>query len=511
MVSHDCVAFYLLSQEVARHVKVVQSGQGADEVFAGYHWYPPMGARRGGLGRGVAGGLPGGVLRSRRRGHGPAGRLGRGSPADDPSSRFVADHFAAPGAATGIDRALRLDTKVMLVDDPVKRVDNMTMAWGLEARVPFLDHELVELAATCPPELKIAHDGKGVLKEAARRVIPSEVIDRPKGYFPVPALTHLEGPYLEMVRDALHAPAAGERGLFRDRGGRCAPGRPERRASRPLRGNQLWQLGLLELWLQHHGITGRPVSGAPGERRRAEGPAHPSRAGARGGRRRVDQPRGRSARRRDPRVGARAPATLGGTRPRPSPPPRGTPRRATSRRPWTPTSSSTPAGAGWCSARPSPTSGPLASVLRQEVGGRRDICLYLRDPHVLRGPPPPRVLHRPVLHLPAPLRPGRHPAEPQRTRGRGASHRGTRRRRGHGPHLRALRHGPGPARGAVAQPRRHRPRALPGRRGGRRPARSWAPSPASTTRRLFDDPEGGSSLWCLAVDPEARCPASARR
>ena len=43
MVSHDCVAFYLLSQEVAKHVKVVQSGQGADEVFAGYHWYPPMG------------------------------------------------------------------------------------------------------------------------------------------------------------------------------------------------------------------------------------------------------------------------------------------------------------------------------------------------------------------------------------------------------------------------------------------------------------------------------------
>ena len=44
MVSHDCVAFYLLSQEVSKHVKVVQSGQGADEVFAGYHWYPPMGA-----------------------------------------------------------------------------------------------------------------------------------------------------------------------------------------------------------------------------------------------------------------------------------------------------------------------------------------------------------------------------------------------------------------------------------------------------------------------------------
>ena len=49
----------------------------------------------------------------------------------------------------------------MLVDDPVKRVDNMTMAWGLEARVPFLDHELVELAAACPPELKLATAGRG--------------------------------------------------------------------------------------------------------------------------------------------------------------------------------------------------------------------------------------------------------------------------------------------------------------------------------------------------------------
>ena len=57
---------------------------------------------------------------------------------------------AAPGADTAVDAALRIDTTVMLVDDPVKRVDNMTMAWGLEARVPFLDHELVELAGRLP-------------------------------------------------------------------------------------------------------------------------------------------------------------------------------------------------------------------------------------------------------------------------------------------------------------------------------------------------------------------------
>ncbi|MFZ1161798.1 N-acetylglutaminylglutamine amidotransferase [Mycobacterium sp.] len=254
MVSHDCVAFYLLSQEVARHVKVVQSGQGADEVFAGYHWYPPMGAP-------AAATVEGSVAEYRgaffdRDEAGLAALLAEGYLAPgDPSERFVTEHFARAGAETGIDRALRLDTMVMLVDDPVKRVDNMTMAWGLEGRVPFLDHELVELAATCPPELKVAHGGKGVLKEAARRVIPSEVIDRPKGYFPVPALTHLEGPYLDMVRDALYAPVAKERGLFDTGAVDALLADPNGRLT-PLRGNELWQIALLELWLQRHGVTG---------------------------------------------------------------------------------------------------------------------------------------------------------------------------------------------------------------------------------------------------------------
>jgi asparagine synthase (glutamine-hydrolysing) len=254
MVSHDCVAFYLLSQEVAKHVKVVQSGQGADEVFAGYHWYPPMGEP-------AAASVEGSVASYRQaffdRDSAGVGELV--TPAylldGDPSGQFVTEHFARAGAATGVDRALRLDTTVMLVDDPVKRVDNMTMAWGLEGRVPFLDHELVELAATCPPELKTAHHGKGVLKQAARRVIPADVIDRPKGYFPVPALTHLEGPYLDLVRDALYAPAAKERGLFRPEAVDRLLADPNGRLT-PLRGNELWQIALLELWLQRHGITG---------------------------------------------------------------------------------------------------------------------------------------------------------------------------------------------------------------------------------------------------------------
>jgi asparagine synthase (glutamine-hydrolysing) len=165
----------------------------------------------------------------------------------------VEDHFSAPGADTPADRGLRLDTEIMLVDDPVKRVDNMTMAWGLEARTPFLDHQLVELAAACPPELKLAHGGKGPLKLAARGVIPDAVIDRPKGYFPVPALSTLEGKTLELVRETLDESAVRRRGVFRpEHVGKLLAGPNEHLTT--LEGSKLWQLALLELWLTEHGI-----------------------------------------------------------------------------------------------------------------------------------------------------------------------------------------------------------------------------------------------------------------
>ncbi|MEP0322455.1 N-acetylglutaminylglutamine amidotransferase [Bauldia litoralis] len=247
MVSYDNVGFYLLSQEVAKHIKVVQSGQGADEVFGGYHWYPPLAASNN-----VTADYARVFFdRSREtmRQHLADEWLAEG----DPSLDFVADHFAAAGAPAPVDKALRPDTNVMLVDDPVKRVDNMTMAWGLEARVPFLDHELVELAARIPAEHKLAQGGKGVLKEAARLVVPSEVIDRKKGYFPVPALKYLDGPYLAMVRDALESHAARDRGLFRDSYLTALFDKPNDHIT-PLRGSELWQVGLLEMWLQTNGI-----------------------------------------------------------------------------------------------------------------------------------------------------------------------------------------------------------------------------------------------------------------
>ena len=243
MVSYDNIGFYLLSREVSKTIKVVQSGQGADEVFGGYHWYPPLTASNDAVTDYASAFFD----RSHAR---MAEHLSPEYLADkDESLAFVQAHFAAAGADDPVDKALRIDTNVMLVDDPVKRVDNMTMAWGLEARVPFLDHELVELAGRIPAEYKLAQGGKGVLKDAARKVIPSEVIDRPKGYFPVPALKYIEGPYLEMVRDALTNEAARSRGLFKQDYLDTLFAAPSDHIT-PLRGSELWQVALLEMWLQ---------------------------------------------------------------------------------------------------------------------------------------------------------------------------------------------------------------------------------------------------------------------
>ncbi|WP_291218163.1 N-acetylglutaminylglutamine amidotransferase [Hydrogenophaga sp.] len=244
MVSHDCIGFYLLSEAVSRHSKVVQSGQGADEVFGGYHWYPKL--------QGSTQPVADYLAAFCDRDHAEMRDVVQDRYlTGDVTASFIASRLTAPGASDPVDQALRMDTTVMLVDDPVKRVDNMTMAFGLEARVPFLDHELVELAARIPARHKLAGGGKGILKEAARRVIPSEVIDRPKGYFPVPALKHLRGPVLESVRDALNSQAARERGLFRPAYVQQLLDDPSAHMT-PLRGSKLWQLGLLELWLQQH-------------------------------------------------------------------------------------------------------------------------------------------------------------------------------------------------------------------------------------------------------------------
>jgi asparagine synthase (glutamine-hydrolysing) len=243
MVSQDAVAFYLLAEQVARQAKVVQSGQGADEVFGGYFWYPRMAAEQGSD-----------LERFARhyfdRDHDEylqtVSADYRGA---DHTSALVEQLLAAPGADTFIDRVLRMDATTLIVDDPVKRVDNMTMAWGLEARVPFLDHELVELAAAMPPELKLRSEGKHALKVIARGLLPDAVIDRPKGYFPMPALKFVRGEFLAFMREVLEAPACRRRGIFDRAYVERLLAEPARHMTR-LQGSKLWHLALLEYWLQ---------------------------------------------------------------------------------------------------------------------------------------------------------------------------------------------------------------------------------------------------------------------
>jgi asparagine synthase (glutamine-hydrolysing) len=245
MVSHDCVAFYLLSSEVAKRVKVVQSGQGADEVFGGYSWYPGFLSAND-------------AAQEYQRAYFDWSHedleqlLAPEYRGDDYSREFVDDFFDHRRGAA-VDKALQIDAEIMMVDDPVKRVDNMTMAFGLEARVPFLDHEVVELAARMPADLKVRDGGKFVLKEAARALLPAEVIDRPKGYFPVPALRHLRGPFLDYVRDILLSGSARERGLYNANFIDFMLQQPEAQMS-PKGHSRLWQAALLEGWLQTHEI-----------------------------------------------------------------------------------------------------------------------------------------------------------------------------------------------------------------------------------------------------------------
>ncbi|MFT5657082.1 MAG: asparagine synthase (glutamine-hydrolyzing) [Gammaproteobacteria bacterium] len=243
MVGQDAVAFYLLSEQVSKSVKVVQSGQGADEVFAGYFWYERMRAAAGSnLHRFASNYVD--------RDHAEfCETVADQYCGEDHTSALIEKHLQTEHADTFMDAVLRFDTTTLVVDDPVKRVDNMTMAWGLEARVPFLDHELVELAAACPPELKLKHQGKGILKEISRGKIPDAVIDRPKGYFPMPALKYVRGDFYNFMADTLNSQSSRERGIFSRSYVEKLLREPEQHFTR-LNGSKLWHCALLEYWLQ---------------------------------------------------------------------------------------------------------------------------------------------------------------------------------------------------------------------------------------------------------------------
>lgn len=243
MVSQDVVAFYLLSEQVSKHIKVVLSGQGADEAFCGYFWYLRMNNESGSEVERFA------KHYLDRKYSEYLQTINHTYHSQDYARQWLSQEFAKDNGDDFIDKVLVTDITKLIVDDPVKRVDNMTMAWGLEARVPFMDYKLVEHALSIPFVLKNKNNGKYPLQKIARGLIPDKVIDRKKGYFPMPALKKVQGEFLTFMTDILKSSQCINRGIFNQNFIDKIIARPDHYIT-ALRGSRLWHLALLEYWLQ---------------------------------------------------------------------------------------------------------------------------------------------------------------------------------------------------------------------------------------------------------------------
>ena len=244
MFSQDSAAFYLLAKEVSRKQKVVLSGQGADELFGGYFWYKKMYDAHGSD-----------IERFKqyyfdREHKNYCDILNKSFVSEDYTSALIHDLYEnQPKDISFLDKTLRLDLSTLIIDDPVKRVDSMTMANGLETRVPFLDRDLVEFILSIPSYKKIENKGKYYLKKVAEKYLDKELIYRDKFYFPVPPLKIIQGQFYNYIKSILTSTACKERCLYNYEYLENILTNPNENFTK-LNGNTLWHLGLLERWLQ---------------------------------------------------------------------------------------------------------------------------------------------------------------------------------------------------------------------------------------------------------------------
>jgi len=249
MPSHDNIGFFLLAKEVAKQVKVVLSGQGADEIFAGYHWiqkFANLSNTKNSFDIYRAN-----VFDMNYQEY--CKTVTEKWRIDDYASTYILNAFKNNGSSTFVDNALQVDATFALSNGPLGRVDNMTMASSLEARVPFLDEELIELASIMPLKYKLANGGKNILKQLGKKLLPHEVVCRPKGYFPVPALKCLQSPIKNLLNDILSPQQINKRGIFNSAVIKDLLSNSAGTLT-PFGASKLWQIGLLEYWLQKQGL-----------------------------------------------------------------------------------------------------------------------------------------------------------------------------------------------------------------------------------------------------------------
>lgn len=238
MADAAAVALYFLNREAARDVKVVLSGEGADELFGGYNIYrDPFTARwynrlppwlRGGLGAAASLLPPGpGVNFLVRRGlsleeryFGPTAllterekrRLLPGYEGDGDPVCLTESIWDMTEDQDPVTRMQQVDLQLWLAGDILLKADKMSMAHSLELRVPYLDKEVFALAAALPAAAKAnARMTKIALRQAAARTLPPAAAARKKLGFPVPVRDWLrQEPYTSRVRAVFSRPAAGE-------------------------------------------------------------------------------------------------------------------------------------------------------------------------------------------------------------------------------------------------------------------------------------------------------------
>jgi asparagine synthase (glutamine-hydrolysing) len=272
---------FMVSKMARDFVTVVLSGDGGDELFAGYTRYVVDGKRKG------LGALPGSVRRNLLRPmiealpHGTRGKNYLYNASLDPVDRYIdsISHFGGLkkkslyaagfkgklngsfGAGAGVfrriagevsskeqlDRLLYLDSKTYLPSDILTKVDRMTMAASLEARVPLLDHELIEYVQKIPAHLKLkGAETKYIFKKALEGIVPNEILYREKQGFGVPINEWINAQLKDRIRETLTEKRTMERGFFEAKYIKTLL--EEHRVNRRDHSYSLWILWMLELW-----------------------------------------------------------------------------------------------------------------------------------------------------------------------------------------------------------------------------------------------------------------------
>ena len=276
---------FVVSRLAAQHVKMVLSGDGGDELFAGYDRYQRyrdlirLNKSTGGL----AGPLLAGTAQFLGERHGNrfsriAARLkqsfpdqyisgvalstqddlqllfGDASPSQERLYAALREHFERDDIVEPMERVLYGDMRSYLVDDIMVKVDRATMANSLEARAPLLDQQLVDFAARLPFNTKLRHNtGKYLFKEIARDLLPADVMDKPKQGFAIPLNEWFRGDLRTLLMDSVSSRSFRGRGLFSQVGVEQLVN--QHMAGTHERGELLWMLLSFELWAQRFGYS----------------------------------------------------------------------------------------------------------------------------------------------------------------------------------------------------------------------------------------------------------------